>query len=83
MKGTLRVVIAEGVEMVDTHELAKITGMSEVTLRRWRVQGGGPPFVRMGRSIRYHPSHVERWALDNTCSHPTARGGQENTHGTL
>jgi predicted DNA-binding transcriptional regulator AlpA len=77
MAGLLRVAIAEGVEMLDTHAVARITGMSEVTLRRWRVEGNGPPFVRMGRSVRYHPSHVEHWALDNTCNCLPVRSGQE------
>ncbi|MBB5057442.1 putative DNA-binding transcriptional regulator AlpA [Granulicella aggregans] len=79
MAATIRVVIAQELGMLDTHAVARITGMSEVTLHRWRMGGSGPPFVRMGRSVRYHPSHVERWALDNTCNPLPARGGQGNS----
>ena len=76
--------IAEGVELMDTHQMARRTGFSEVTLRRWRVLGGGPPFMRLGsRSVRYHPRHVEEWALDNLVDFQTARGGTEKPHGNF
>ena len=79
----MKMAIERGIRLLDTHQVAAITGMSEVTIRRWRVQGGGPPFVRLGRSVRYHPIHVERWALDNLCIHPSARSGREKTHVAL
>lgn len=70
--------IHTSVRLLDTHEVAQVTGLSEVTLRRWRVEGGGPPFLKLGaRSVRYHPEHVETWALDNMCVYPSARSGKE------
>jgi hypothetical protein len=39
MAGKLRIVVAEGIIMLDTHAVSRILGMSEVTLRRWRVGG--------------------------------------------
>ena len=38
---------------VDEYEAAEITGVAVATLRTLRVRGGGPPFIRRGRSIRY------------------------------
>jgi len=70
-------------ELLDTREVSRITRLSEVTLRRWRIEGSGPPFLKLGGRVRYHPEHVERWALDNMCVHPSARSGQEKTHGPL
>lgn len=31
------------------------------TLQAWRCRGGGPPFVRVGRLIRYSPDDVRVW----------------------
>jgi excisionase family DNA binding protein len=31
------------------------------TLRRWRTEGTGPPALRVGRTIRYRRSDVDRW----------------------
>ena len=31
------------------------------TLQAWRCRGGGPPFVRVGRLIRYKPDDVQAW----------------------
>jgi predicted DNA-binding transcriptional regulator AlpA len=35
--------------------------LSERTLERLRVSGGGPRFVRAGRSIRYREGDLESW----------------------
>jgi hypothetical protein len=32
------------------------------TLRTWRSRGGGPPFCRFGRLVRYSVQETERWA---------------------
>jgi predicted DNA-binding transcriptional regulator AlpA len=84
MGKVLKAVISTEVRLLDTRDVATVTGFSEVTLRRWRVEGGGPPFLRLGgRSVRYHPDHVENWALDNMCVYPSARSGKERRHGSL
>lgn len=31
------------------------------TLQKWRVTGDGPPFVRVGRLVRYRQADVEAW----------------------
>lgn len=42
-------------------ELADRIRVAVATLRRWRWSGGGPPFVRLGRCVRYDPAHVRAW----------------------
>lgn len=42
-------------------ELAEQLGLSTRTLLRWRLQGVGPPFVRLGRSVRYSGAAVREW----------------------
>lgn len=38
---------------VDTHDAAPLSGHSEQTLRTMRVRGSGPPFIKVGKSVRY------------------------------
>jgi hypothetical protein len=44
---------AEG--LVNEHEAARRLGMKVSTLRRWRWQGIGPIFCRIGAAVRYDP----------------------------
>ena len=38
---------------ISQRELARRWGLSIDTLKRWRAQGRGPSWVRIGRQIRY------------------------------
>ena len=31
------------------------------TLAKWRLYGGGPRYVKMGKNIRYERSDVDQW----------------------
>ena len=35
--------------------------VSLACLRRWRLQGEGPPYVKIGPMVRYRPRDVEEW----------------------
>jgi predicted DNA-binding transcriptional regulator AlpA len=35
------------------NQAAEFLGMSVRTLQAWRVRGGGPPYVKIGRAVRY------------------------------
>ena len=49
-------------EHLTTRELADLLHVSRWGLMRWRYDGDGPPFVRLGRnSIRYPRAEFERW----------------------
>ena len=40
-------------EAVDTREASRITGEPVPTLETKRVRGGGPVFLKLGKSVRY------------------------------
>ena len=40
-------------EAVDTKEASRITGEPAPTLETKRVRGGGPVFLKLGKSVRY------------------------------
>lgn len=43
-------------------DLALMLGVSLSTLERWRCQGGGPAFLKIGRRrIGYRAGAVKRW----------------------
>lgn len=44
---------AEG--LINEHEAARRLGLKVSTLRRWRWQGIGPTFCRIGAAVRYDP----------------------------
>ncbi|GJL85431.1 MAG: hypothetical protein DHS20C02_12060 [Micavibrio sp.] len=47
-------------------EVAECLSLSRKTLQRWRKSGEGPPFIRIGRSIRYPADELEAWLTKRT-----------------
>ena len=47
--------------LLGEHDVARITGMSIATVRRWRLLGQGPRYLKLGFSVRYHPADVSAW----------------------
>jgi hypothetical protein len=44
---------------------AERLGLSPATLRKWRCQGRGPRFARLGRRILYRPADLDDFVLRN------------------
>lgn len=42
-------------------ELAGYLGVSVATTRRWRLHHTGPPFTKIGSSVRYALDEVDLW----------------------
>lgn len=47
--------------MLRTDDVAKLTGLSSSTLAKLRLTGGGPPYIKLGRTVVYDPADVEAW----------------------
>jgi hypothetical protein len=45
---------------------ARLLCVSSRTLQTWRSKGLGPPFVRVGRAIRYDRRRLGEWTKGNT-----------------
>ena len=43
-------------------EVAAWLRMSVQTVRKWHCDGSGPPYYKVGRSVRYGKSNVADWA---------------------
>ncbi|HVR07530.1 MAG TPA: helix-turn-helix domain-containing protein [Thermoanaerobaculia bacterium] len=47
--------------LLNTQQAAARCNLSPRTLEKLRVTGGGPPFVRLGGSVRYQVDDLEAW----------------------
>ena len=56
---------------LDQTALARRWGVSPRTLERWRAQGRGPRFCKIGRKVSYPPHEVE--AYEAGCLHVSTR----------
>lgn len=61
-------------------EVSHICGMSVSWLQKRRVHGDGPPFIKMGRSVRYRcvdiEAYLERQRRKSTSDKPDNDGGR-------
>ena len=46
---------------LNDQQVAEYLSMSAASLRKWRRLGGGPKFLKIGRSVRYRREDVETW----------------------
>jgi predicted DNA-binding transcriptional regulator AlpA len=53
--------------LLNEAEAAKFLAVSVRTLQAWRTRDSGPPFVRLGRAIRYRLKDLIEWVRSNTC----------------
>lgn len=60
-------------KLLNEHDVARITGLSVASVRRWRLFKGGPKYLKIGAAVRYKPEDVAAW-ID---SRPYGGGQQE------
>jgi hypothetical protein len=46
---------------LDTKQAAEYICCAKRTLDKWRVAGGGPVFIKLGRSVRYDTIDLDKW----------------------
>lgn len=51
-------------EWVTTAELAAITGISASSWNKRRLTGDTPPFIKVGKSVRYHLPTSKAWMAE-------------------
>ncbi|WP_426958332.1 helix-turn-helix transcriptional regulator [Muricoccus radiodurans] len=67
----------EAKRYLDEAAAARFLNVSQRTLQRWRVEGGGPNFCRIGmRRVGYDAAEIERWAAARTFPHRAAELAQ-------
>jgi predicted DNA-binding transcriptional regulator AlpA len=58
-------------ELLNTEQVAKRCGLSEMTVRKWRMTGEGPRFIRLGRAVRYRLNDLEAFLAGRAFSTTT------------
>ncbi len=49
--------------------------MAVPTLRKWRVQGGGPAFCKLGKAVRYDMADLDDWIAERRFASTSAMAG--------
>ena len=47
--------------LVDEKAMAAQLGVQVKTCQTWRVKGYGPPFIKIGRLVKYLQSDIQTW----------------------
>jgi hypothetical protein len=69
---------------VNENTAAEFLGVSVRTLEAWRVRGGGPPYVKIGRAVRYQRRALVSYQQEHTVSSTTDADAKEwaDDHGS-
>lgn len=58
--------------VMTVQQAAEYLGLAVSTLNKWRCHGGGPVFIKMGRSVRYRVEDLEAFVRGNRMSSSSA-----------
>lgn len=47
--------------LLNEHDVARITGLSVASVRRWRLLRQGPKYLKIGAAVRYKPEDITAW----------------------
>jgi hypothetical protein len=61
--------------LLTDYDLARAIGRARKTLQKDRLRGGGVPFIRVGRLVRYRQSDVAMWIAAQATLRSTSDGG--------
>lgn len=58
-------VLQSTIYLCDT-QVAERLGISRVTVQKWRQRRIGPPYIKLGKTVRYEAAQLEAWIKSNT-----------------
>jgi len=47
--------------LLNEHDVARITALSVASVRRWRLLGVGPRYIKIGAAVRYRAEDLRAW----------------------
>ena len=59
-------------KLLNEHDVARITGLSVASVRRWRLLRQGPQYLKLGSAVRYRAEDISAWLA----SRPTGGEGR-------
>jgi hypothetical protein len=63
--------------LLTVQEVAALLRCSVSSLNKWRLSGRGPPFVYVGRRVRYRPADIAAYIAECTRVSTSASGAPE------
>ena len=48
-------------DLLNEHDVARITGLSVASVRRWRLLKQGPQYLKLGSAVRYRAEDITKW----------------------
>lgn len=78
MRTAMMVADTGKVPFVDTEAAARYLALSAHSLECYRSLGGGPPFYKFGRFVRYAVPDLQTWAA--SCKHERTLGGNARVY---
>jgi predicted DNA-binding transcriptional regulator AlpA len=48
-------------ELLNEYDVARITGLSVASVRRWRLLRQGPKYLKIGSAVRYRAEDISGW----------------------
>jgi predicted DNA-binding transcriptional regulator AlpA len=48
-------------ELLNEHDVARVTGLSVASVRRWRLLRQGPRYLKIGSAVRYRTEDISAW----------------------
>ncbi len=57
---------------MNERDVARVTGLSVASVRRWRLLRQGPKYLKIGAAVRYHAEDIAAWLE----SRPTGGGSE-------
>ncbi len=65
--------LVSSLQLLTTRDAAQILALSTRTLEKWRVEGGGPPFVVMSpKCVRYRASDLQTFQEERLAENTAA-----------
>jgi predicted DNA-binding transcriptional regulator AlpA len=54
-----------GEALIPSRQMPAYIGLSVQTLARWRHEGRGPSFVKIGRKVAYQTAAIRQWLAEH------------------
>lgn len=77
MAATLNTLPSSLTPLISEKQLVELTGFTKTYFQKARTYGGGPPFIKIGRTVRYRLEDVEAWLASMPRLANTAGGKPE------
>lgn len=62
-------------KLLNEKQASEITGLSLSWFRQSRMRGSGPPYIKVGRAVRYRLQDLQGWLANNTVGLPESHRG--------